>query len=70
MDNSNNLHLIGKTSMLVSCFVLNVQTETKERVLNDNNANANVVPGREKETNPVEMSPKKRKVDLPCKSSL
>ena len=38
------------------------QTEAKDRVLNDNNVNANVVAPREKETNQVEMSPKKRKV--------
>ncbi|KAK7060665.1 hypothetical protein SK128_012660 [Halocaridina rubra] len=37
------------------------QVETKERVLNDNNVNANIIVNTEKENNEVEMSPKKRK---------
>lgn len=36
--------------------------ETKDRVLNDNNVNANIIVNNEKDTNEVEMSPKKRKV--------
>lgn len=36
--------------------------EAKERVLNDNNVNANIIANNEKDTNEVEMSPKKRKV--------
>ncbi|XP_042235978.1 tau-tubulin kinase homolog Asator-like isoform X7 [Homarus americanus] len=39
------------------------QVETKERVLNDNNVNANIIANTEKDTNEVEMSPKKRKVE-------
>ncbi|XP_066945982.1 uncharacterized protein Asator isoform X3 [Macrobrachium rosenbergii] len=40
------------------------QVETKERVLNDNNVNANIIVNTEKDTNEVvEMSPKKRKVE-------
>ncbi|XP_045110209.1 uncharacterized protein LOC123504033 isoform X6 [Portunus trituberculatus] len=39
------------------------QVETKERVLNDNNVNANIIANNEKDTNEVEMSPKKRKVE-------
>ncbi|KAG0716785.1 Tau-tubulin kinase Asator [Chionoecetes opilio] len=38
------------------------QVEAKERVLNDNNVNANIIANNEKDTNEVEMSPKKRKV--------
>ncbi|XP_069974991.1 uncharacterized protein [Penaeus vannamei] len=39
------------------------QVETKDRVLNDNNVNANIIVNNEKDTNEVEMSPKKRKVE-------
>ena len=43
------------------------QAEAKDRVLNDNNVNANVVlSSRDKDANQVEMSPKKRKVHLVC----
>jgi len=53
------------TSSSYSIFTVS-QAEAKERVLNDNNVNANVVTPREKETNQVEMSPKKRKVSVLC----
>ncbi|XP_076057065.1 tau-tubulin kinase asator isoform X2 [Oratosquilla oratoria] len=39
------------------------QAENKERVLNDNNVNANIILNNEKDSNQVQLSPKKRKVD-------
>lgn len=49
-------------SWLLWIWRLQQQVETKERVLNDNNVNANIIANNEKDTNEVEMSPKKRKV--------